>query len=79
MRNKKLNIFVYFLIVLILYLLFEAFTSLTLSPLVSVVRYSKYGVYIISETCWLFLVLFAIFIFKDTKIFSKLTKILSRI
>lgn len=71
MRNKKLNIFVYFLIVLILYLLFEAFTSLTLSPLVSVVRYSKYGVYIISETCWLFLVLFAIFIFKDTKIFSE--------
>ena len=70
MRNKKLNIIVYFLIVLFYYLIFELITNNFLSSFVSVIRYSKYGLYIISEVCWLTFVLIAIFLFKDAKIFS---------
>ena len=70
MHNKKLNIYVYFLVVLLYYLIFELLTSYTLGPFASIIRYSKYGFYIITEVCWLTLVLLAIFLFKGGKIFA---------
>ena len=71
MRNKKLNIIIYFLVVLFYYLVFELATDTFLGSLVNVIRNSKYGLYIISEVCWLSFVLLVIFLFKDGKIFSE--------
>ncbi len=71
MNKKKLNIFIYFFVVLFYYLVFELMTNNFLSSLVSVIRYSKYGLFIVSEVCWLSLVLLAIFLFNDGKIFGE--------
>ena len=68
--NKKLNIGFYFFVVLLFYLLFELFTDSFLSPLVSIIRYSKYGAFIVSEVCWLSFVLLAIYLFGNPKLLS---------
>ncbi len=69
--KKKYNIIVYSIIILLYYLVFELITNNFLGSFVSIIKYSKYGAYIIGEVSWLFFVLIAIYLSGDLKVIGE--------
>jgi len=69
--KKKYNIIVYSIIILLYYLVFELITNNFLGSFVSIIKYSKYGSYIIGEVSWLFFVLIAIYLSGDLKVIGE--------
>ena len=70
-QKRRLNIFVFFIIMVFIYLLFDLISGVIPGYLNRTIQNSKYGIFFTGELFWLILVIIVIYLFKSSHIFSE--------